>query len=229
MTFQGIDITVIVQDEKVYSNKDNGPIVHTVVKLVEQLKESLNDATYNNLEAQIILDKFITECMETHAKNSLAGRHGAYEVLLDYIKRCKDSEETELLTKVLKALEVLLTGQSKIMKPIDTSLFLELTDVYHDQINILIRVFKVICVSCVINEANRQTYVNNKIVKKLMELLLNYKGEALVVKEICSVLCVLTIDDDASVPFGQSHENSKLIATEGNGLKLILELCKGKQ
>ena len=225
---QGVDLTVIVQDDKVYSNDNNGPVVHTVVKLVDILKESLNDASYNNTEAQIILDKFICECMETSAKNSLAGRHGAHNVLLDYIKRCKDSEEMELLKKVLDGMEVLLIGQSKLMKPIHIPSILEMTDIYHDQMNILIQVLKVISVSCITNEANRQTYINNKIVNKMQELLIAYKGEELVVKEICSVFCVLTVDDDATVPFGQSHENSKLIATEGDGLKLILELCKGE-
>lgn len=223
---QGVDLTDIVQDEKAYANANDGPIIHTVVTLIEQLKGTLDDATYNNAEAQTILDKFVAECLEANAKNYLAGKYGAYDVLLDYLIRCKDSEELELMEKVLDSLRVLLTGQSKLLKSSDTPFFLELAEVYQNQINIFILILKVISVSCITNEANRQAYVNHKIVSKLIDLMLVYKGETNVVKEICSVWCVLTVDDDATVPFGQSHENSKLIATERNGLKLILELCK---
>lgn len=121
---QGVDLTDIVQDEKAYANANDGPIIHTVVTLIEQLKGTLDDATYNNAEAQTILDKFVAECLEANAKSYLAGKYGAYDVLLDYLIRCKDSEELELMEKVLDSLRVLLTGQSKLLKSSDTPFFL---------------------------------------------------------------------------------------------------------
>ena len=61
---------------KVNTNEDNCPVANPIVKLVDKLKRSLNDDRYQNVEAQLIIDKFINERM-THIKSYLVDERGA--------------------------------------------------------------------------------------------------------------------------------------------------------
>ena len=49
-----------------------------------------------------------------------------------------------------------------------------------------------------------------------------------VLSAACQALRVLTFDDDVRVPFGKAHEHAKMIVTEENAPKKILDICHGK-
>ena len=79
------------------------------------------------------------------------------------------------------------------------------------------------------HETNRQTYVDHNIITYLSSLLEDQIESAALVTEVCSVLRILTADDDPRVPFGKGHEHAKMIVTEGDTLKKIMNICKGEK
>ncbi|CAI9735589.1 Armadillo repeat-containing 6 [Octopus vulgaris] len=222
---QDVDLSLIVKDSQVYSSENNGPVVHTSVKITNQLKQFLADDNINEVELEKLIMDFVEECAD-FAKSSLAGTNDAYTTLYKFLQKLQDSQNNKLLQRFINAVYVLLVGQSKLMKPTDTKYFLQLLELYRADTDILLQTVKVISTSCITNEANKKSYIDGQIVSKAMDLLRTYKDEKELVKAICSLFCVLTADDDSSVPFGNAHETCRLIATEDSGLLLILELCK---
>ena len=98
-----------------------------------------------------------------------------------------------------------------------------------DNSALLLLVIRIIRLTCIMHETNRQTYVDHNIITYLSSLLEDQIESAALVTEVCSVLRILTADDDPRVPFGKGHEHAKMIVTEGDTLKKIMNICKGER
>ncbi|GAB1603767.1 armadillo repeat-containing protein 6-like [Argonauta hians] len=226
---QDVNLSLVVKDSEVYSTENNGPIVHTCVKIINQLKQFVADNDDGSSLNEILLEKLVSELVEEcsdFAKSSLAGVNGSYTTLFQLLPKLRNCQNNGLLAKYLSAINVVLVGQSKLMKTADTKYFLEMLDQYRSDVTVLVEIVYVIGTSCITNEANRKSYITGHVVSKVMDLLQCHKDEKELVKAICALFCVLMADDDSSVPFGNAHETCRLIATEDSGLMLILELCK---
>nr|XP_039248706.1 armadillo repeat-containing protein 6-like [Styela clava] len=75
-------------------------------------------------------------------------------------------------------------------------------------------------------EINRQALVKCGIINILMQSMEKFIDHVNVVRECCGALRALTLDDDVRVPFGQSHEHSKLMVTEHDGLQRFVKALK---
>lgn len=67
--------------------------------------------------------------------------------------------------------------------------------------------------SCIMHEMNRQAIVNANLLMSHLKPFLANDDEALV-KEVCTVVRFLILDDDVRVEFGKAHDHAKLIAGE---------------
>ena len=70
--------------------------------------------------------------------------------------------------------------------------------------------------------------LGKKLIQKLAKVLQNFKTQGPIVKEVCQLFRVLTLDDDPRVPFGKAHDHAKMIVTEAEALELLLDVAKSE-
>ncbi|KAL3866309.1 hypothetical protein ACJMK2_043616 [Sinanodonta woodiana] len=217
---QGIDLSLIVCDPGLYGG-DEGIAVHPVVRAIDNLSEAVDSGQFD--PADKFLQIIQAECDVDLARRCLAGKHNAYPVLIKALRSFKSN--TSRLTGTLSALCSLSNGQPDVLDGDGVSLLIQLLKECKDE-DVIELTVRLIRLTCIKHEQNRQSYVKAGLVQALIETLDNHKKSAKIVKEVSFALRVLTFDDDVRVPFGQAHENAKMIVLEGNALKALLEICK---
>ncbi|XP_062607748.1 armadillo repeat-containing protein 6-like [Saccostrea cucullata] len=218
---QGVNLMNIIQDPTLYG-ADGEKKELPVMSVLNNLSTSL---TQNN-EEEIISDlvKLKLECDKDIAVRCIAGKDGAYDVLIKTLENYKNN--VNLLKQTLISLISLTNGQPDLLDNKGKELFLELLEMYSSNPEILEPVLLFVRNSCIKHEENRQSYVKLGLIEKLASTLKTQRSHPTIVMATCQVLQVLTFDDDIRVPFGQAHEHAKMIVTEGNALKIIIDLCK---
>ena len=213
----------IIQDPTLYG-ADGEKKELPVVTVLNTLKSSLSE----NNEQEILegLSQLKLECDRDLAVRCTAGNSDAYSVLLSAVENFKDN--VPLLKQTLTAKISLTNGQPDLLDNKGKELFLELLDLHSSNPDVLELVILFIRNTCIRHEENRQSYVKLGLIEKLASILKSQGNQSTVVMVTCQTLQVLTFDDDIRVPFGQAHEHAKRIVTEGNALKIILDLCKGQ-
>ena len=157
----------------------------------------------------------------------MAGKHNAYAALLTSCKKLQSDEA--VLESLLSALCALSNGQPDLLDEegitwnCDT---LRSTDVNPAIASLLVKFMRL---NCLKHETNRQKYVASDVVAILSSTMDKFKAHASVLKEVCAAFRVLTYDDDVRVPFGKGHDHAKMIVTEENALKKIMDVCNGKE
>ncbi|KAK3096684.1 hypothetical protein FSP39_002349 [Pinctada imbricata] len=218
---QGVNLLNIVKDAGLYSG-DNESMEHPVLAAMNRLKISL-DNTDNEDEIKSSLKTIKTECEIDLARRCMAGKK-AYELLMRSLQQNK--QNATMVNENLLVLIALTDGQPDLLDYPGMNLCVELLDIYNQNAEVLELVIRFIKTTCIRHEDNRQAFVKLKLINKLSEILEKNKNNGCVVKETCAALRTLTLDDDIRVPFGQAHEHAKMIVTEGNALKTILDICK---
>lgn len=74
-------------------------------------------------------------------------------------------------------------------------------------------VLKWIQKACMLHEMNRQLIVNEDILVRHLKPLLS-RDEVAVIKNVCTCLRFLILDDDIRVEFGKAHDHARMIAQE---------------
>lgn len=222
--FQGVNLLNIIKDPTLYE-ADGAKKELPVISALNNLSSSLS----TDNEEQIInyLAKLKLECDKDLAVRCTAGNNDAYSVLLKTVEKYKNS--IGLLKQTLVSLISLTNGQPDLLDNKGKELILELLETYSSNFEVLESVLLFIRNTCIRHEENRQSYVKLGLIAKLASVLKTQHREPSVVMVTCQTLQVLTFDDDVRVPFGQAHEHARMIVTEGNVLKIILDLCKGLQ
>jgi hypothetical protein len=212
----------IIQDPTLYE-ADGAKKELPVISALNNLSSSLS----TDNEEQILNDlaKLKLECDKDLAVRCTAGKNNAYSVLLKAVERYKNN--ASLLKQTLMSLISLTNGQPDLLDNRGMELVLELLETYSSNPEILESVLLFIRNTCIRHEENRQSYVKLGLIAKLASVLQTKHSESSVVMLTCQTLQVLTFDDDVRVPFGKAHEHAKMIVTEGNVLKIIIDLCKG--
>ncbi|KAF5269825.1 hypothetical protein FQR65_LT05871 [Abscondita terminalis] len=204
---QGVDLSNIIIDHMTSLDND------TIQVLTETLDKLSNFAKAKTLtsipEVLELLQIVRLECDKGIPNRVLAGRHGAYDILLDLSS--KDSEDQQVLLKCLITLKVLMTKQPDLLNESGVQLIgkclLEQTS-----FEVLSALLKWVKECCVMHEMNRQLIFNSGILEKLKPLL--EQADANLLRDVLGVLRALVLDDDIRVEFGRSHEHARTIASD---------------
>ncbi|XP_013381017.1 armadillo repeat-containing protein 6 [Lingula anatina] len=219
---QGIDLSNIVKD--ISSHTGEGT-THPVVAAVQNLSGVLDSGDIDPTTVKAALAQIKTECDIDLPHRCLAGSNKAYPVLF---KLCqKLSSDKELLKCCVDALSSLLNGQPDLVDQTGIEYFTNLLKDSEESEELCEALVRMIRLTCVMHEKNRQAYVEQNLISVLISVLTAHQKSAGIVKEVCFALRVLTFDDDPRVPFGKAHEHAKMIVAEANALKVILETCNG--
>lgn len=216
----------IVRDLVLQDNTEGVPAKHPVIEAVEALSKSLVDDPPNEDLIKSSLTKIQLECDIDLAHRCLAAKNNAYLVLYQVLDKYKESPDS--LQQVLNAFCALCNGQPDVLDMRGLLLIMKILKEQQNHSENAVALVKLIRLTCVMHEKNRQAYVHYEVIALFMDALLYHKDNAAVVKEICYALRVLTYDDDPRVPFGKAHDHAKTIVTEANALKKILNICKGR-
>ena len=166
------------------------------------------------------------ECDVDLARRCLAGKHNAYAALLNAYRKLQSDEA--VLEPLLSALCALSNGQPDLLDEEGITWNCETlrsTDANSTLASLLVKFMRL---NCLKHETNRQKYVASDIIAILSNTMETFKTHVSVLKEVCAAFRVLTYDDDVRVPFGKGHEHAKMIVTEENALKKIMDVCNSK-
>lgn len=179
----------------------------------------------NNTEQLVdALEKFQSECNGNEENKKFATHHGGLNTLVSSCKHLKS--EPKDLVKGLEALISLVNGQAGLLDKDAIEVLYGILKDYSEDSKVFEKGLKVVRLSCIKSESNRQTYVSLDIIPYLIGTLKNQKPrQASIIKETCVLLRVLTFDDDMSVPFGKAHDHAKLIVAE-NIFTVILDIVE---
>ena len=214
----------IVKDLALQQSEGETPSKHPSVEAVESLQEVLASDAPNEDTLKANLAKLKSECDIDLAHRCLAGKNNAYPTLYQLLDRFQSSPST--LEAVLAAWCSLLNGQPDLLDLKGQALLMKVLQEQKNHTSNAASLVKIICLSCVMHEANRQAYIGAGLIPILMTTLDEHKDSAEVVHEVCFALRVLTFDDDPRVPFGKAHDHAKMIVTEADALRKILSICK---
>lgn len=220
---QGVNLAMIIKDPSLYG-AEGDTSVHPVIKAIESLSLTLDQASPAVSEIEQNLQTLQSECDIDLSRRCFAGKNNAYKVLIKSVKANKSNKT--LLEKGLLALCSLCNGQPDLLEEEGVTTLMELMKENHDDVRVMELVVKLIRLNCVKHEMNRRAFVKADLIKELVTILEEHKNSATIVKEVSFCLRVLTFDDDVRVPFGTAHENAKKIVLEGNALQTLLEISK---
>lgn len=97
------------------------------------------------------------------------------------------------------------------------------TDIFTKS-QILSAILKCINTSCQLCESNRQFFVENGLCENLMKLFQKHKTDDQVLNTASMIIRSLLLDDDIRHAFGKSHEHAKFIASQLNGIDVLIHI-----
>lgn len=221
--FQDVNLSIIVQEPRMYAGEGE-TTEHLVLTALRDLKLSMDTASDQEKVLSCLKD-IKTECDVDLSRRCLAGSNEAYPLLLKSLENFRT--DANFLKETLLALCSLMDGQPDLLDDSGSSCLISLLQDNKLNCDMLELIVRLVRLTCIKHETNRQNFVKKDIIVILSELLKHNRKSPKVVKEVCSTFRVLTYDDDIRVPFGKAHEHAKMIVTEGDALKNILELCEG--
>ena len=212
--------------------------------------EELNKAAFCQLN--IIKDKFNKDlsfrCLATKIQ---APEKNAYQIFMTYFENLKSPtkscspESTEdinkndiLIESFLNAFQAYLHQQSDVLDTAGLKMLIRLTSSeendttgtsgFGSHSTVLQNLLKCINTSCQMSESNRQFFVENGLCENLMIIFQQHKTNNAILCEACQLIRSLLLDDDVRVEFGKSHEHAKFIASQLNGLDVLLHIGLSK-
>lgn len=131
------------------------------------------------------------------------------------------------MLKALHALSALTDGQPDLLDSAGQELLLQTLKENADDAEMTLAGIRCIRHACLKHEQNRQELVKGGVLPLLTGAIVQHGDCAGVVREASSALRIMTFDDDIRVPFGHAHDHAKMIVSENNGLKILIEAAKG--
>ena len=208
-----------------------------------QLSDALIDECLKDLEViKATFDKDLSfRCLATSAKNG----HNAYHMFLSYLNNLKYPTEQDhsahekidkLTSSLLSTFQSYLNQQSDALDSNGLRTLIRLTasnlneahSGFGDRPVVLQPLLKCINTSCQMSESNRQFYVENGLCENLMQLFSKHKENDHILCDACQLVRSLLLDDDMRVEFGHAHEHAKYIASQLNGIDVLLQIGLGK-
>jgi len=246
---QGVSLSLIVKDAALYAGSGDGE--HAVVAAIKKLEQLIADNSEDDA-LELTLKEIQSLCETDIATRVLASRSGAYAAVFSACTASRSNEKR--LQICLNTLSALCHGQPDVLDEKGMDFLMELLQDYKSAVfdtlkamglefemdfdhanqsqgidfssEFLTTVVHVIRLTCIMHEENRQGFVSRSLISRLSSLLSERKSEVRLITEVCGLLRVLTSDDDVRVPFGKGHEHAKMIVTEEDTLRKIVDICK---
>ena len=216
----------IVRDVKTYNaSGSEEDTKQPVIVAVENLAAVVDSDSIDSAEFLTCCETLKSECKVSIAHRCLAGSNNAYPTIIRAYEKFRGMPD--VLLQVVDLLCALCDGQPDVLDDRGMDLFLDTLGEHADNAALVARTVRLICLTCVMHEKNRQNYVKNELILKLITALETHRHDTEVVKEVCRALRVLTLDDDIRVPFGNAHQHAVAIVTHANALQKILNICAG--
>lgn len=219
---QGVDLSTVVKAARKPTSENGQEQKHDILQTLDSLRKSIADSALSEVGEQLV--RFSEQCREQLAVRYLAGRKGACPVVLAACKLASGNRSAML--KALHALSALMDGQPDLLDSAGQELLLQTLKENADDAEMTLAGIRCIRHACLKHEQNRQELVKGGILPLLTGAIVRHGDCAGVVREASSALRVMTFDDDIRVPFGQAHDHAKMIVSEHNGLKILIEAAK---
>ncbi|XP_051174994.1 armadillo repeat-containing protein 6 homolog [Leptopilina boulardi] len=197
---QGVDLSNIIKDLAI--NDDS-----VILSCLEKLSACLSEEEYDSAHSQ--LEKLKNELDKDIARRIYAAKHDAYSILTSMIKKCKDNPL--VIKSALKTITSLMTGHPDLLDERGISLQIEILETVDDT-QTLQCLLKWIKECCIKHEINRQNIFSANIFVKLKKVLVSEKVTESEVRDVCSVIRALVLDDDVRHEYGKAHEHATVIA-----------------
>lgn len=208
-------------------------------------KEPQMDTTEKCLkELNFIKEKFNKDlsfrCLATSAKT---GAPNAYHIFMSYLEKLKwsltfDEKNDLLISTFISTFQSYIHQQSDVIDSNGLRTLIRLTGSdddgnvhsgFGEHPVVLQALLKCINTSCQMNENNRQFYVENGLCENLMKLFTKHKENDSILCDACQLIRSLLLDDDFRVEFGHAHEHAKYIASQLNGIDVLLQIGLSNQ
>ncbi|CAH1797808.1 unnamed protein product [Owenia fusiformis] len=197
--------------------------MHKVVEALEKLATLMqeDDPDKEQLLQQLAIVQ--AECEVDIAHRVLASSNKAYSILFQATEKYLKNDD--MLENILKTFAALINGQPDLLDYPGIKLFMDLLKEARSS-RILFLSIKIIALCCVMHEDNRQWFVNSGLIPLMVNTLDKNRSDPEIVKEACFSLRALTFDDDIRAQFGKSHDHAKMIVTETDALKILMNICQ---
>ncbi|XP_075758976.1 armadillo repeat-containing protein 6 [Pelodiscus sinensis] len=219
---QGVDLSTIVKAAPRSTSENGQEQKHDILQTLDSLRKSVVDSALGEVVEHLV--RFSEQCREQLATRYLAGQKGAWPVVLSACKLA--SGDKNALLKALHALSAITDGQPDLLDAAGQELLLHTMKENANDAELTLLGIRCIRHVCLKHEQNRQELVKGGILPLLTDAIVRHGDCAGVVREACSALRVMTLDDDIRVPFGHAHDHAKMIVSDHNGLKILIEAAK---
>ncbi|KAM7134719.1 armadillo repeat-containing protein 6 [Macrochelys suwanniensis] len=219
---QGVDLSTIVKAARKPTSENGQEQKHDILQTLDSLRKSIADSALREVGEHLV--RFSEQCREQLAARYLAGQKGACPVVLSACKLA--SGDRSAMLKALHALSAITDGQPDLLDSAGQELLLQTLKENADDAEMTLAGIRCIRHACLKHEQNRQELVKGGILPLLTGAIVQHGDCAGVVREASSALRVMTFDDDIRVPFGHAHDHAKMIVSENNGLKILIEAAK---
>ncbi|CAM2109133.1 unnamed protein product [Caretta caretta] len=219
---QGVDLSTIVKASRKPTSENGQEQKHEILQTLDSLRKSIADSALSEVGEHLV--HFSEQCRERLAARYLAGQKGACPVVLSACKLA--SGDRSAMLKALHALSALTDGQPDLLDSAGQELLLQMLKENADDAEMTLAGIRCIRHACLKHEQNRQELVKGGILPLLTGAIVRHGDCAGVVREASSALRIMTFDDDIRVPFGHAHDHAKMIVSENNGLKILIEAAK---
>jgi len=221
---------------------------HLVINLIEQLSDFNKSENPSESEIKNVLEK-----MQIEFDRDISYRYQASKLTdvgsLVYKTVVSNKDNQSLFITCLKTFSSLLNGQPDLIT-FQGMEFLVTTLKSCGNIEELQLILKLITLSCTAHEGNRTALVQCDGIEAILQCCEKHKGllevsqnpssvnssetntkqskkrSCDVIRQGCSALRTLTLDDDVRVQFGNAHEHTKQIVTTHRGLERIFVFIK---
>ncbi|XP_033341425.1 armadillo repeat-containing protein 6 homolog [Megalopta genalis] len=198
---QGVDLSNIIKD-LIISNDDE-----LISGYLNHLNIAIADKRYENVHQN--LEKLRKELDKDIARRVCAGKKGAYKTLIKLMKCCHHNNV--IMRSALKTITSLMTGNPDLLDAEGIALQIHILDRNTDipTLQCLLRWIRECCIK---HELNRQNIFNADIFAKLKKILMREDASGSELRDACSVIRALVLDDDIRHEFGKAHEHATVIA-----------------
>ncbi|XP_056368567.1 armadillo repeat-containing protein 6 isoform X6 [Oenanthe melanoleuca] len=219
---QGVDLSNIVKAVRPPASENGQRQKHQILLTLESLSRAV--AGPDEAEVPRQLSALAAQCREQLAFRYLAGRNGAYPVLLSACQLA--AGDRDLLLQALSTLAALLDGQPDLLDAAGQQLLLRELRERREDAEMTLAGIRCVRHACLKHEQNRQDFVKGGILPLLTGAITQHGHSAEVVRAAASALRIMTFDDDIRVPFGHAHDHAKMIVLENDGLRVLIEAAK---
>ncbi|EDV26595.1 Armadillo repeat-containing protein 6 [Trichoplax sp. H2] len=225
---QGVNLSNIIKQAATASDdqQSGSEARHPILTALQRIQDSLNNQLQekNDEKLQDACKLFQEQSCQGAAYRNVAAANGAYSIMYKLCQSVINNPSS--LSIALRTMASLIDGQPDLMDNVGIQLIMEILKMHFNDSLIQQTGINVVRLACIMHESNRQKFVSCDLIEHLISVLRHFTAQIAVIKEACSTLRTLTLDDDIRVPFGKAHEHAKMIASECNGLELLIEVIK---